>query len=203
MEALQELIASLVERNWAVTEQFLPQEILSALYAGARSRWEQGNMRPAGTGRGRDFAVREEIRGDHICWIDPQHPCNAAESAYVQAMEALRVLLNRELFLSLVDFEAHYAVYPPGAFYRRHVDCFRTDDRRMLSTVLYLNPGWNARNGGQLRLHHPDGCWTDILPRMGTFVIFCSDAVPHEVLPASTWRFSLTAWLRRRGLLPF
>lgn len=203
MEVLHELIPSLVEHNWAVTERFLLQGTLLALYAEAQSRRAQGAFRPAGTGRGRDFAVREEIRGDHICWIDPPHPRSAAESAYVQAMETLRAALNRELFLSLIDFEAHYAVYPPGAFYRRHIDCFRTDDRRVLSTVLYLNPGWDARNGGQLRLYHPNGHWTDILPRMGTFVIFRSDIVPHEVLPASTWRFSLTAWLRRRGLLPF
>ena len=34
-------------------------------------------------------------------------------------------VLNRDLFLGLEDFESHFAMYPPGAFYLKHVDRFR------------------------------------------------------------------------------
>ena len=54
-------------------------------------------------------------------------------------MDSLREALNRGLFLGLEDFECHFALYPPGAFYRKHVDRFRDDDRRMVSAVIYLN----------------------------------------------------------------
>lgn len=41
---------------------------------------------------------------------------------------------------------------PTGAFYRRHLDRFRDDDRRMVSAVLYLNEDWQPQDGGQLRM---------------------------------------------------
>ena len=71
----------------------------------------------------------------------------------LERFETLRLELNRELQLGLLDFECHFAVYPPGAFYRRHLDRFATDDRRTLSCVLYLNDAWSAQDGGALRLH--------------------------------------------------
>lgn len=181
---------------------FLEHDALERLVSEMRERWEQGAFQAAGVGRGAGHTVRTDVRGDQVLWLDSQNP-GVTLSAYVQGMEALREELNRELYLSLVDFEAHFAVYPPGTFYRRHLDRFQDSDRRMLSTVLYLNPDWQESDGGQLRLYHPDETWTDIAPRLGTFVLFRSDTVPHEVLPANTQRYSITAWFRRRSLLPF
>ena len=68
----------------------------------------------------------------------------------------------------------------------------------MISVVLYLNEGWTDADGGQLRLHLAGGP-RDVLPELGTFVIFRSDTVPHEVLPAARPRYSLTGWYRRRS----
>ena len=36
-------------------------------------------------------------------------------------------------------------------------------------------------------------------PAAGTLVVFMSGDFPHEVLPASRERLSLTGWYRRRG----
>lgn len=197
------VIAPLVEHHWAVMEDFLPQDALAALAAEARQRWENSLFQEAGVGRGTTHALRADIRGDHVLWLDPQNP-TPAQAAYCEAMETLRQNLNRELYLSLVRFEAHYAVYPPGAFYRKHRDRFTDNDERMLSSVLYLNSDWNDTQGGQLRLYDAnDETYTDILPRLGTFVLFRSETVLHEVLPATQNRYSLTAWFRRRSLLPF
>ena len=64
---------------------------------------------------------------------------------------------------------------------------------------MYLNDGWQAEDGGQLRLYLADGQVRDVLPEAGTLVVFLSADIPHEVLPASRDRLSLTGWFRRRG----
>ena len=118
-------------------------------------------------------------------------------------MDTLRGELNRQLFLGLEDFECHFALYEPGAFYQKHVDRFRDDDRRAVSAVLYLNEEWLAEQGGALRLY-PEGVEPrDVLPQLGTLAVFLSANLPHEVLPATRERLSLTGWFRRRGQAPF
>jgi SM-20-related protein len=141
--------------------------------------------------------VREGVRGDHIQWLEPgQHP---ACDEYLQALDELRMALNQGLYLGLEDFEGHFALYPPGAFYQKHVDRFRDDDRRAVSVVFYLNDDWQAEQGGALRLYLPNGETRDVLPHAGSLLVFLSADMPHEVLPASRDRLSLTGWLRRRG----
>jgi SM-20-related protein len=98
--------------------------------------------------------------------------------------------------LGMESIEAHYALYPTGAGYLRHRDRFRNNDSRVLSLVCYLNPDWPADAGGALRLHLPDGA-IDIAPRTGTVVMFLSDEIEHEVLPATQPRLSIAAWFLR------
>ncbi len=77
-------------------------------------------------------------------------------------MDSLREAMNRGLFLGLEDFESRFALYPPGAFYLRHVDRFRDDDRRMVSAVLYLNDEWLPEYGGQLRMYLDESLEQDV-----------------------------------------
>ena len=118
---------------------------------------------------------------------------------YLDLLDKLRECLNRELFLGLEDYECHFALYPPGSFYRRHLDRFRDDDRRTVTTVCYLNADWLPEHGGALRMALADDEELDVLPAAGTLVVFMSADFPHEVLPASRERLSLTGWYRRRG----
>ena len=76
------------------------------------------------------------------------------------------------------------------------------DDRRAVSAVFYLNSDWLPEQGGALRLYLADGRELDVLPEAGTLVVFLSADLPHEVLPATRERLSLTGWLRRRGNSP-
>jgi SM-20-related protein len=108
-------------------------------------------------------------------------------------------MLNRELQLGLFDFECHFAIYPAGTRYGRHLDRFKSDARRALSCVLYLNPDWREADGGQLRLYLDESHSVDVMPRAGTLVTFLSQRFEHEVLPATRERLSLAGWFRRRG----
>ena len=218
----------LAERGWTVLPDFLAPEIIANLREEAEQFVHEQKFREAGTGRGGNQAVRAGVRSDQILWLNPDEP-TPAQAGYWNAMDDLRQILNRTLFLSLVSLEAHYAVYAPGAFYQKHVDRFQSSDERMISTTLYLNPDWNEVDGGQLRLYAEEGNvaeanaantgqgenveqksihpqaeqHVDVMPLAGTLALFRSDTVPHEVLPATRARFSLTGWFRRRSLRPF
>jgi len=197
---LARIVDDLAERGWSLQPAFIAQTLTQELAEECRARAAAGALAPAGVGRGDGLQVREGVRGDRIQWLEPgQSP---ASDQYLQCLDALRQALNQGLYLGLEDFEGHFALYPPGAFYQKHVDRFRDDDRRTVSVVFYLNPDWQAEQGGALRLYLEDGRTQDVLPQAGTLAVFLSADLPHEVLPASRERLSLTGWFRRRGEQP-
>lgn len=113
-------------------------------------------------------------------------------------MDKLRLGINQRLFLGLFDYESHFAVYAPGAFYQKHRDAFRGAPGRKLSTVLYLNNDWDIQAGGELVLYDEAGEQEilQIAPECGRLVIFLSEDFPHEVLPATRPRQSIAGWFR-------
>ncbi|VXA93309.1 2OG-Fe(II) oxygenase [Pseudomonas sp. 8AS] len=197
-QLLPPIIDDLARQGWSRQEHFLPDSLTRELARECRKRAERGALAPAGVGRGEALTVREGIRGDRIQWLEAgQH---AACDRYLAAMDELRAALNQAFFLGLADYESHFALYPPGSFYQKHLDRFRDDDRRTVSAVFYLNQAWQAEQGGALRLYPPGGEALDVLPQSGTLLLFMSAELPHEVLPASRERLSLTGWFRRRAL---
>jgi SM-20-related protein len=196
---LDHLAGRLREHDWAVLALPASAPLLHAAAAEARDHAETGRLRPAATGRaaGRQFAG---LRGDSTLWLDDP-ACGPAARDLLAALDGLRGELNRRLLLGLEEVEAHFAHYPPGAGYARHHDRFRSDDARVLSLVVYLNPDWPAEAGGALRLHLAEGP-QDIPPQLGTVAIFLSEFVEHEVQPADRPRFSVAAWFRQRPRTP-
>jgi SM-20-related protein len=194
---LLRIVDDLAAQGWSQQSIFLPETLTLELAAECRRRSAEGELSPAAVGRGPAQEVRDGVRGDRIQWLEAGE--GDACDDYLGLMDSLRQALNRDLFLGLEDFESHFALYPPGAFYLRHLDRFRDNDRRMVSTVLYLNEGWLPEHGGQLRMYLKDDVVHDVQPVGGSLVVFLSGDVPHEVLPANRERLSLTGWFRRRG----
>ena len=196
--SLTEPIAqSLAERGYAIVPEFLGRAAARALAEAARSRESRGEFRPAAIGAGAHRAVRPRIRGDQIHWL--AEPLLPAEREALAAFEALRQRLNESCALGLVDLECHYAVYPPGAGYVRHLDRSPVGAERVVSVVLYLNDSWVEGDGGALVLHVEPV--VEVLPRSGTLAVFLSERIEHEVRPAGRSRLSLAGWFRRRGRL--
>ena len=191
------LAETLRAQDWGVLPAALPSDAVAALRAEAAAHAAAGRLRPAATGRADDRAFAG-LRGDATLWLDDPG-CGPAARALLATLDALREPLNRALLLGLHEVEAHFAHYPPGAGYARHRDRFRSSDARVLSLVLYLNDEWPGDAGGALRLHLPEGA-VDVAPLGGTAVAFLSDAVEHEVLPATRDRYSVAAWFRNQGL---
>ncbi|QGG81255.1 2OG-Fe(II) oxygenase [Litorivicinus lipolyticus] len=152
-----------------------------------------GTLSPARIGRGVDQVSAPEQRGDRIRWIDE---CSGAGRTWLAGCDQLRVHLNRTLMAGLFSFESHFAHYPAGAFYQRHVDAFRGQANRRVSLVAYLNDEWSDADGGQLVLYPTDHPQVRVTPAMGTLVVFLSEDLAHEVLPASRDRYSIAGWFR-------
>jgi SM-20-related protein len=188
LEKITELLSS---QGWAVIEDFLSATRVAKLAQEAR-RLE---LRKAGVGKPR--IINNDIRGDHILWLDSAQ-ASKSQQTYLELTEQLRLALNRDMKLGLFEFESHIAHYPVGAFYRKHLDSFQQDNRRIISSVLYLNQGWRAEHGGQLRLYLNSQDYKDIVPQGGTLVLFYSDQFWHEVLPAKRDRLSIAGWFKSR-----
>ncbi|WP_230969138.1 2OG-Fe(II) oxygenase [Nitrogeniibacter aestuarii] len=194
-EAIFRRIAEALTRDgYALVPDAIDLNLLQAL----RARIEHlgaDDFVPAGIGRAQEQMKNEFVRRDEIHWLERSDPTEAQWLAWV---DALRDYLNRRLFLGLFSYEAHFAHYAPGAFYKRHVDAFRGEANRILSTVLYLNDGWQHADGGQLVLYPENGLepLAKVDPVMGTLAVFLSEEFPHEVLPAARHRFSIAGWCR-------
>lgn len=197
------LAEALAAEGYAVVEGFLPEDVCAALAGEIRAAEADGKFRPAGIGRGAHFKVNPEVRSDQVLWLSEASLTDTQRIVWTR-LEALRLELNRRLFLGLRWFEGHLAVYPAGARYAKHLDRFQLDRSpvaaaRALSFVLYLNPTWTAADGGALRLYRRDAhdqALRDVLPQGGTLVCFLSAEIPHEVLPPRKPRLSCTGWFR-------
>jgi SM-20-related protein len=113
-------------------------------------RRARGDFHPARIGNDGSSQRREDIRGDSTCWVAP--PLHAAEEKLLHALEQVRLELNSAGQLGLFELELHYAWYPPGSGYVRHVDQPRGRTQRRVSLVLYLNEEWQPVAGGVLRI---------------------------------------------------
>jgi SM-20-related protein len=187
------IVDNLAEHGFAIDDQFLSQSEVNSINALREYETTNETFRKAGIGKNADLQINEAIRGDYIHWIDPAS-APAAVAVYLQRMRELIQYLNQTLFLSLKDFEVHVTVYPVGTFYKRHLDQFKKDDHRKLSAICYLNDDWREEHGGELRMYVDNGV-VDVLPTGGKLVIFRSDQIEHEVLPATRERRSLTGWI--------
>ena len=158
--------------------------------------FSDGDFATAGIGRQTEHTQNSEIRRDKIHWLDSSHPL---EGAFLSYMDRLKNHLNSRLFMGLFSYECHFAHYEPGAFYKKHVDAFKGNTNRVLSTVLYLNQDWQSEYGGELALydaHDHELLTQKVTPHFGTLVTFLSDEFPHEVLPATQPRYSIAGWFR-------
>lgn len=199
-QSCRHIAAQVQMRGWCIYPEFLPKAMTNALRIQALSAKDKEQLRQAGVGRGESFGIEPQIRNDQVMWLEPTQVADDF-TGYFTALESLRQAINRELYLGLFDYEAHLALYPPGSFYKKHLDQFRGSGLRTLTTTFYLNEDWQPQHGGQLRLYTDNSNladYIDILPQAGTLVCFLSAEFLHEVLPAQRDRLSITGWFRRR-----
>lgn len=185
---------ALANNGYIVFNDFISEKLTNQLYQHVENLSEE-SFQFAGVGRQNDLIINQQIRNDKTHWLSA---IAKIEKQYLKTMELCRIQLNRQLFLGLHDFEAHFARYDIGSFYQRHLDAFKGHSNRSVSTVFYLNPDWSESDGGQLVLYSPnsDTVLSTILPQQGTLVMFLSEQFSHEVLVTQRQRYSIAGWYR-------
>ena len=122
---LDQIADALAGRGFIVLDQALPATLVNGLLDNLRA--QQSELKPAGVGRQGQYHLDRDIRGDAIQWLEPGE---IAVTEFLCWMDKLRLGINQRLYLGLFDYECHYAVYPPGAFYQKHRDAFRGNPGR-------------------------------------------------------------------------
>ena len=129
-------------------------------------------------------------RRDKIHWLRNDKDI---QKDFLLFTQGLQEYLNRELYLGLNYYEAHYAIYEKGYFYEKHLDSFKNFKNRVVTTVYYLNES----QGGELIVYNKKGdTLTTIQPTHNKLVVFMSEKFPHEVLEANSKRYSIAGWFR-------
>ena len=196
------IIDDLLQRQYSIVDDFFNPEEVHIIRDSLKQVYEADRFKKAAIGNKLNEEIDKTIRGDYILWINELN-ASSAEQLFFAKMNDLVSYLNRTCFMGILQKEFHYAIYPKGTFYKRHLDTFQNDDRRKLSFVCYLNDdSWLAANGGELTLYIPEGAGEkslDIIPRPGRVVIFESQVLEHEVKPVlASERLSITGWLKTR-----
>lgn len=197
----EQIIDALLADKYAVADGFFNSDEIDALQDSLRKKYEGQGFKKSAIGNQANEKVVDAVRGDYILWLD-EATADAAEQRYFDKINDFVQYLNRTCYLGITDKEFHYAVYPEGTFYKRHLDTFQNDSRRKLSIVCYLNDeDWRPEFGGELTIYFDEnGKETEknIYPLKGRLVIFESQLLEHEVKPVKQQRLSITGWLKSR-----
>ncbi|WP_296704169.1 2OG-Fe(II) oxygenase [Algoriphagus sp.] len=200
MDSVYEKIANeIYEKSYAIIDDFISDKLRSSLLKEQSDLLEAGKFRLAAVGKGEKKQIKTEIRNDQVLWMNPDE-LSHYEAIYWEEINKIRMALNRRCYLGLKSFEGHFARYPIGSFYIRHIDQFQQVLYRLVTVIIYLNDSWTTEDEGMLRMYLPQEDGTekimDVLPKGGRLVVFMSGEIPHEVLPTKKERISITGWLR-------
>lgn len=194
-------ISDILENGYSVIDGFLTDTLVNSLRTDLLKKYDDDCFKKAAIGNRHNETIKTVIRGDFILWMD-EHTPNDAQTLFFDRIHDFVGYLNKTCFLGILKQEFHYAMYPEGKFYKRHLDTFENDDRRKLSIVCYLNEDdWRPEHGGELVLYLKGQAGEvpiTIYPFPGRAVIFESRVLEHEVKPANRERLSITGWLKTR-----
>lgn len=191
---MNKLIDALATDGYYIWDDFLSEDEVTQLRDCIPDNWKKARI-----GRNDDVTRIESIRSDKIQWLKPAMGQPLAN--YLSKMEEIRQEVNRHFFLGLFEYEAHFAKYEKGDFYQKHLDCFKGNENRRLTTVFYMNESWSEEDAGELVVYDlNDKEIATIPPRGGRLLVFLSEQFPHEVLPTNAERFSIAGWFRINGV---
>ncbi|MEA1787261.1 2OG-Fe(II) oxygenase [Arenibacter sp. GZD96] len=197
----ERVISDLLAQQYSIVDDFFSSAIVEKLRLALLENYDKDQFKKAAIGNASNAIVAKAIRGDFILWMD-ECQTEPAEKLFFNRINDLARYLNKTCFLGIMHTEFHYALYPKGTFYKRHLDTFQNDDRRKLSMVCYLNlANWQPEDEGELVLYvNENGIELSkkIHPLSGRMVIFESQVLEHEVKPAKRDRLSITGWLKTR-----
>jgi SM-20-related protein len=198
----EKVINGLMEQRYSIVDDFFTKEEVAGLRTALIRRYDEDQFKKSAIGNQSNEKIIDAVRGDFILWLDEAN-AEDAERNFFNKLSEFTQYLNRTCFMGIAKQEFHYAVYPEGTFYKRHLDTFMNDSSRKLSVVCYLNDeDWKPEYGGELTLYTEENgkqVSKDVYPLQGRLVVFESQVLEHEVKPVNKKRLSITGWLKTRG----
>lgn len=189
----EKLIQGLLDKGYESVDNWFDSKELACLRKSLLMHRENEDFHSAGIGNKENLQTIRAIRNDHIYWLDPTK-ANECEKKALAKIDEFVLYLNRTCFTAISSYEFQYAIYNKGAFYKKHIDQFVNDNKRLFSVVFYLSESWKNGDGGELLLYTNNSV-SRITPIPGRMIFFKSD-IPHEVLTSNNTRLSLTGWLK-------
>lgn len=188
----EERFDQLAQQDYVIIDDFLPKKVLESVLTYFEELIIKDAFKKAAIGKTGTEKIIEEIRGDYTYWLKNHiDPIPDLFEVFTETKQ----LINKLCYLSLADFEFHFAHYPKGSFYKKHLDQFSGRNNRMISMIIYLNKDWANGDGGELQIYPKDKPILKIAPLMNRCIMFRSDTLLHEVLMANKTRKSITGWM--------
>ena len=171
-EALAVIADELTTSNFCVLDGMLGHETLASLRQEVLDVKGSGMLKASQLGGGRNGGnlafTHSDARGDDIGWFTGGEAAlwpDRTLEAYLERLDTLLASLAQrvpQLSGTSKRSKAMVACYPGGgARYVRHHDnsCSLSEGEhcngRRLTAILYLNEGWEASHGGELRVYPP------------------------------------------------
>lgn len=198
LTSLNEFFDDYTLQGWAFADHIFTADFLQNLVSECQKQQALGLFNKASIGHQSSKKIDAQIRGDFTLWLD-DIPLSEPVSVFKQFLNEFRLLIAQELFVSLKRVESHFAFYPPGTNYAKHIDNHKGSGARKITFILYLNENWQKGHGGELTLfspHDENQVLHTLEPLMGRFVLFRSELFPHQVETSLAPRLSLTGWFR-------
>lgn len=194
LHSLELLSQPLVDKGYFIKDDLFLPDIISNIRVYAENKYQVGEFKKASIGRSLNKTKIDQIRGDEIHWIDDWSAASGLQS-YGQFLEQYLDALRVSLRIPLKRIEGHFAHYPKGKHYVRHIDQHEKTKHRQITCILYLSD-WVPENEGELIMFLKNGEALTVAPKAGRFVCFLSGLIPHEVKTTQASRWSITSWMR-------
>lgn len=187
---LEQLMQKVDNAGWGLTS--LDPELAKQLLARFNQVQEQGLLQSATITQGSGNDAKT-IRNDLTYWLEKEH--HPTEALVLAELDKVLQTLKNFFRISLTHLECHFAYYPKGHFYKKHIDQTAENNKRFFSFVIYLNQNWKDSDGGKLVGFEKDQKLFEVLPHFGEMIVFKSD-IPHEVEMSFNERRSIAGWFR-------
>ena len=187
---LEQLMQKVDDAGWGITS--LDPMLAEQLLARFNQVQEQGLLKSATITQGAG-SDSKTIRNDLTYWLEKEH--HPTEALVLAGLDEVLQSLKSFFRISLTHLECHFAYYPKGHFYKKHIDQTAENNKRFFSFVIYLNPDWKENDGGKLVGFENDQKIFEVLPHFGQMIVFKSD-IPHEVEMSFNERRSIAGWFR-------
>jgi hypothetical protein len=200
----------LLEQDYAVVDDALDASTADALLRSLRTLHSSGALRAHRFGFRRPDAPRPDIFcKPHIFEAElSDEPVRRGAPELCETLRSLRVA--RHAAAALPELRITHEADPlgldgatvklqanegGGGCFPLHYDNAGSGNRRVLTVLLYLNPGWREGDGGEMELVPWLRPAVRVPPMHNRAVVFSSERVLHRVLPAVRQRYCLTFWL--------